>query len=135
MTYEFETGNTVTQVGFIELSDVVGCSPDGLVGDDGLLEIKNFSDKVYLELLLTGKIEKKYYNQMQMQLYVTGRKWCDYFVFNPNFIDKPYYMVRVYPDKDTFAHLDSALKSAKEQLYEQKKILDAIMKGERNGTK
>lgn len=128
--YEFETGNTVEQVGFIEINEYIGCSPDGLVGDDGLIEIKNHSDKVYLELLLTDKIDKKYINQMQMQMYVSGRKWCDYFGFNPNFTDKPFYLKRIYPDKDTFAHLDTALPQAVKQLKEQKEKLDKIMKGE-----
>ena len=136
MTYEFETGNTVEQVGFVELNKYVGCSPDGLVNDDGLIEIKNHSDKVYLELLLTDKIDKKYYNQMQMQMYVTGRKWCDYFGFNPNFTDKPFYLKRIFPDTDVFAHLDTALKQAIKDLKEQKKKLDEIItKGVTDGTK
>lgn len=133
--YCLEVGEEVEQVGFIEMNEHVGCSPDGLVGEDGLIEIKNFSDKVYLELLLSDKIEKKYFNQMQMQMFVSGRKWCDFFVFNPNFKEKRFYLKRVYPDAETFANLDSALKNATKQLLEQKAILDNIMKGNNNGTK
>lgn len=133
MTYEFETGNSVEQVGFVEMDKHIGCSPDGLVGKDGLVEIKNFSDKVYLELLLTDKIDKKYYNQMQMQMYVTGRKWCDYFVFNPNFTDKPFYLKRVLPDTTTMEQLSEILPQAVKQLKEQKAILDKIMKGAKHG--
>lgn len=133
--YQLETGSNVEQVGFVELDEHIGCSPDGLVGKDGLIEIKNHSDKVYLELLLTGKIDKKYLNQMQMQMYVTGRKWCDYFGFNPNFTDKPFYLKRIYPDLDTMAHLSTALPQAVKMLVEQKAELDKIIKGENNGTK
>lgn len=125
--YQLETGNVVKQVGFIELDEHVGCSPDGLVNDDGLIEIKNLSDKVYLELLLNRKIEKKYYNQMQMQMYVSGRKWCDFFAFNPNFTDKPFFIQRVKPDIETFANLGNALKHAVTLLKEQHLILDNIM--------
>lgn len=83
--YELRTGSTVEQVGFVELDEFTGCSPDGLVGEDGLLEIKCPSDKVYFKLLLDGKVDAKYEWQMQMQMLVTGRKWCDYLAFCPNY--------------------------------------------------
>ena len=125
--YQLETGNKVTQVGFVEMDEYVGCSPDGLVNDNGLIEIKNLSDKVYLELLLSGKIEKKYFNQMQMQMYVTNREWCDFFAFNPNFTDKPFFIQRVKPDLETMANLGNALKHAIVLLKEQHKILENII--------
>lgn len=125
--YVLETGNNVEQVGFIETGEYEGCSPDGLVNEDGLLEIKNLSDSSYVELIATGKIEKKHLDQMQMQLYETGRKWCDYFAFNPNF-NPCYFCKRVYPDIEVFERLSEALKHAKEKLLHEKKILDSILK-------
>ena len=125
--YEMEVCLPVKQVGFVEMSDHVGCSPDGMVGDEGLVEIKNHNDKYYVNLLLTNKIEKKYYNQMQMQLYVTDRKWCDYFAFNPNFPEKPFVLIRVYPDEITFGKLRNALERATNDLLEQKKIIDDVI--------
>lgn len=89
--YELETGNKVEEVGFVEKSKYVGCSPDGLVGDKGLVEIKCLKDEKHFTQILKSKtkegidIESKYFWQMQMQLYVTGRDWCDYVLFNPNF--------------------------------------------------
>lgn len=83
--YELQTGSKVEQVGFIELNEYVGCSPDGLVGEDGLVEIKCPTPRVFTEYLYSGKVDPKYYAQIQMQLYVTDRKWCDYCVYHPDF--------------------------------------------------
>ena len=83
--YELETGNTVTKVGYCKLDEFTGASPDGFIGDDGLVEIKNFKDSTFVDYMFTGKIDTGYEWQMQMQMYVTGRQWCDYVVYNPNF--------------------------------------------------
>lgn len=92
--YELETGNEVTEVGFItdeELSKVGGASPDGLVGEEGLLEIKCFADAKHFKAIVdykktgTFEIESKYLWQMQMQMLFTGRKWVDFLAYNPNF--------------------------------------------------
>lgn len=120
--YQLETGEDVTQVGFVELNEHVGCSPDGLVGEDGLIEIKNLSDNVFVDLSLTGKISKEHYDQMQMQLYVTGRKWCDYFVFNPNF-NPNYQLFRVKPDMEAINEIKQGLESGKAILLQLNKQL------------
>lgn len=127
MVYELETGNRVEQVGFVELDDYIGCSPDGLVGEDGLIEIKNPSDKIFIEQMENGKIKKEYIDQMQFQMFVTNRKWCDYFAFNPNFTPS-YIKVRVNRDEDTQMKIFEALTSAKTILFERKQKLDEIMR-------
>ena len=96
--YELSTGNKVEEVGFIEHSDYVGCSPDGLIGEDGGLEIKCPADKTYLYLLLNKKIKSDYDWQIQMNLLITGREWWDYMAYNPNF-KQDKVIIRVYPDK------------------------------------
>ena len=83
--FMLETGLTVKQVGFITVNEYVGCSPDGLIGGDRLIEIKCPSDKVYLELLMSEKVDPKYYAQMQFQMLVTRRTSCFYVAYNPNF--------------------------------------------------
>lgn len=83
--YELETGSVVKGVGFVELDDYSGCSPDGLIGDDGLVEIKCPNDKNYFKFLLDGKVDSKYIWQVQMQMLVTKTEWCDLVYFNPNF--------------------------------------------------
>lgn len=119
--YELENNVTVEQVGFIELDEFVGVSPDGLVGEDGLIEIKNHNNSVFIDLLLSEKIDKKYYDQIQMQLYVTGRKWCDYVGYNANI--KPYKFVkRIMPDAQAFKAIEKGLETGRELI---KKYLKA----------
>lgn len=83
--YELEYDSEVRQVGFIEIDEHVGCSPDGLIGEDGGLEIKCHDDKKHFELAVGGTIDTKYLWQMQMNMFCTGRKWWDYVAYNPNF--------------------------------------------------
>jgi putative phage-type endonuclease len=71
----------VEEVGFVEHPTIAnaGCSPDGLVGGDGLIEIKcPFNTAIHLETLLTRKVNVEYMDQMQFQMACTGRKWCDF---------------------------------------------------------
>lgn len=96
--YELETGEEVQQVGLVEYSDFVVCSPDGLVGDKGLIEIKCPKDTVYFkQYLIKKEIPSGYIWQMQMQMLTTGREWCDFMAYNPNY-KRSYFIQRVYPD-------------------------------------
>ena len=83
--YELETGNVVRTVGFCELHEFIGASPDGLIGDKKGIEIKNPTDPVYARYLFDKKIDPKYYAQMQMQIMVCDLLSVDYVVHNPNF--------------------------------------------------
>lgn len=123
--YELETGLTVEQVGFVELDEHIGCSPDGLVGEEGLLEIKNPSDTVFIELAIKAKIDSNHINQMQMQMFVTGRKWCDYFAFNPNFSPN-FFMRRIHRDEDYMVKIYEGLKAGKKLLITEKDLCDKI---------
>jgi putative phage-type endonuclease len=60
-----------------------GASPDGLVGDDGLVEIKCPNTATHIDTLLTQTVPRKYITQMQWQMACTGRKWCDFVSFDP----------------------------------------------------
>lgn len=82
--YEMKTSSTVTTVGYIELDEFIGVSPDGLVGDDGLIEIKCPTDANFIKFLIERKPDTKYVWQMQHQMLVTDRKWCDFVIFNDN---------------------------------------------------
>jgi len=83
--YEFMTDATVIEVGFIDHPHIPdsGCSPDGLVGDDGMVEIKCPNTTTHIETLLSGNIDGKYLKQMQFQMACSGRKWCDFVSFDP----------------------------------------------------
>ena len=66
------------------LGGIAGASPDGLIATDGLIEIKCPTSRVHLEHLENGPSEK-YVAQIQWQLFVTNRKWCDFVSFDPRF--------------------------------------------------
>ena len=90
MQYEARTGNKVDLCGFIRYNEYFGGSPDGLVGEDGIIEIKcPYSGKNYVEYLLLEtqedlkKLNRKYYTQIQGNLIVTSRKWCDFIAYDP----------------------------------------------------
>ena len=85
IAYEAQANVFVEQVSFVEHPTIewFGCSPDGLVGEDGLLEIKCPSSKNHIKYLLGGKPPAKYVPQMQCQMAVTGRKWCDFVSYDP----------------------------------------------------
>lgn len=85
VAYEVETGNFVDQVPFIDHPAIkgFGCSPDGLVGNEGLIEIKCPNSATHWEYFKSKEPPKKYWIQMQAQMAVTGRKWCDFVSFDP----------------------------------------------------
>lgn len=110
--YELETGNTVETVGFCKLDDMTGASPDGMIRDDGLVEIKCFKDTNFLEYMLIGKVDTGYEWQMQMQMYVTNRQWCDYVVYNPNF-KKSLLIKRINRDEVAIEKIKAGIETGK----------------------
>lgn len=83
--YEFLTDAEVTETGFVLHPSIpdFGASPDGLVGSDGLVEIKCPATATHIETLLTETVPAKYITQMQAQMACTGRAWCDFVSFDP----------------------------------------------------
>lgn len=81
--YCFDANTDVAEVGFIPHPTIAnaGASPDGLIGDDGLVEIKCPEANGYLEAALGKIIDKKYLQQMMWQMACTGRQWCDFAVY------------------------------------------------------
>ena len=84
-TFEFEKNIDVKQIGFASYGDYAGCSPDGLIDNDGLIEIKCPLNNNYVKLLAGGNIESKYIWQMQMQMAILERSYCYFVAYNPNF--------------------------------------------------
>lgn len=81
--YEAATGELVDEVGFLQHPEIAaGASPDGLVGADGLVEIKCPNTATHIETLLNG-MPASHTPQIQGQLWITGRKWCDFVSFDP----------------------------------------------------
>jgi putative phage-type endonuclease len=76
----------VEEVGFVKHPTLeAGASPDGMVGEDGILEIKCPMGSTHTETLMTQDVPSRYVPQIQFQLLVTGRKWCDFVSYNPMF--------------------------------------------------
>ena len=106
--YEAHTGQMVEEVGFVPHPTIesAGASPDGLVGDDGMVEIKCPSSSTALECWLTrsqggNPVDAKYYAQMQWQMRCADRSWVDYVVFDPRMPAKAQlFIVRVERNDD-----------------------------------
>ena len=124
LAYEFRTDVTVEQVGFIAHPSIEmsGASPDGLVGTDGLLEIKCPNTATHIETLLTGTIPAKYETQMLWQMACTGRAWCDFASFDPRLPEEMRLFVKRF-DRD-----DKRISEMEEQVREFLFELDATVK-------
>ncbi|MCJ8335593.1 MAG: YqaJ viral recombinase family protein [Epibacterium sp.] len=87
--YALEYNVDVVEVGFVPHPDLAkaGASPDGLVYDDGLVEIKCPNTATHIETLRTEKIDRRYILQMNWQMICTGREWCDFVSFDPRLPD------------------------------------------------
>jgi len=83
--YARRFGVDVYEIGFVDHPEVAmsGASPDGLIGTDGLCEIKCPNTATHLDTLLSGSVPGKYQTQMQWQMACTGREWCDFASFDP----------------------------------------------------
>jgi hypothetical protein len=106
--YEFEYGVTVEEVGFVEYCPNSGFSPDGLVGEDGGIEIKARNNAKHLEHLLGATIDSSTNWQIQGSLFMSGRKWWDFISYNPNFKNS-LYVERIYPDPKLQAKFKAGL--------------------------
>lgn len=102
----------VEEVGFIQHPTLeAGASPDGLVGTDGIIEIKCPMGSTHTETLMTQEVPSKYVPQIQFQLLVTGRKWCDFVSYNPMFPENLQVFVRrVFANKEYQQELEDEVK-------------------------
>lgn len=100
--YVFFADVDVAQIGFIDHPRIAmtGASPDGLVGDAGLVEIKCPLTATHIETLLTGSVREKYLYQMQWQMACTGRAWCDFVSYDPRMPERMRYFCQRVPRDD-----------------------------------
>ena len=100
MSYESVTGNVVEEVGFLKHAILMaGCSPDGLVGEDGGAELKSVIPTVQLETILSGDYPSEHKPQIQGSLWLTGRKWWDFCSYSHDMPEHlKTYIFRVQPD-------------------------------------
>lgn len=112
LAYEAATGQFVTEVGLYRHTDIEGthASPDGLVGDDGLIEIKCPASATHIETLKTGKIPTGYIYQMQWQMACADRQWCDFVSFDPRMPENlQLWIKRVPRDDKLIAELEAGV--------------------------
>ena len=134
--YEFLTGESVERVGFIALSDWEGCSPDGLIGQDGLIQIKNpiFNTqrkywKIYNEHKdltdneILQKIEKRYFLQTQFELYVTIREYNIFYSYHPKLAP---IMLKIVRDEPLITEIKNKIIKAKEYIEQELKELRSL---------
>lgn len=100
--YQFHADIDVVQVAFVPHPSIPmsGASPDGLVGDEGLIEIKCPNTATHIDTLLTDSVPGKYLTQMQWQMACTGRKWCDFVSFDPRLPGDMRLFIRRIPRDD-----------------------------------
>lgn len=112
--YCFMTDAAVEDVGFIDhpAISMTGASPDGLIGADGLIEAKCPNTSTHIDTLLSENIDGKYILQMQFQLAVTGRKWCDFVSFDPRLpAEMQLWIKRVYRDDAKIAEIEKEVRA------------------------
>lgn len=127
--YQFITDNNVQDVGFVAhpTIEMAGCSPDGLIGDDGLLEIKSPNTSTHIDTLLGESINSKYISQIQFQMACTGRKWCDFVSFDPRLpVELQIKIQRVERDDAYIAMLETEVKAFLAELDNKLKQLEAL---------
>lgn len=121
MTYMLKTGNEVTECGFFSHNTLMaGASPDGLIGTDGSLEIKSPNPATHIETLHLASIPNKYFPQVQGQLYMTERQWCDFVSFDPRLPNNAQiFITRVHRDEDYIQMLERELEMFLQEVTEE----------------
>lgn len=117
--YEFYRDVDVVQVGFVVHPRIEqsGASPDGIVSDDGLVEIKCPNTATHIDTLLSATVPGKYATQMQWQMACTGRRWCDFVSFDPRMPEAMQLFVkRVQRDDEAIAELEKLVTAFLEEL-------------------
>jgi putative phage-type endonuclease len=119
--YEFINDVDAVQVAFVHHQTIENCgaSPDSLIGDDGLLEIKCPNIETHVGYLLTKKIPGNYMSQMQWQMACTGREWCDWMTYCK---DMPIHIrsmiIRVFRDEQRISEMEIAVKIFNDEVDE-----------------
>lgn len=125
----FYLGQEIHEVGFIEHPTIMdfGASPDGLIGSDGMLEIKCPNTATHLAYLRERQIPQKYLLQMQTQMVCADRKWNLFVSFDPRLpIRLQMFSQRVERDNDLIAEIESEVQKFLREMQEYIDELDAL---------
>ena len=131
--YEVREGALVEEVGFVPHPSIAGagCSPDGFVAAEGLIEVKCPNTATHIEYLLDDAAPAEYLPQMQWQMACTGRQWVDFVSFDPRMPEEMQYAVRrVDRDDKYIAELESEVIKFLGELEAKIESLKARVSGE-----
>jgi putative phage-type endonuclease len=120
--YEAHSGNLVTETGLVLHPSITnaGASPDGLIDEDGLVEIKCPNTSTHIDTLLDEKVPSKYVTQIMWQMACTERKWCDFVSFDPRMPEHMQIFVkRVERDDDMIVELEREVEKFLSELDEK----------------
>jgi putative phage-type endonuclease len=112
--YQVEKMTPVVKVGFVPHPSIAmaGASPDGFVGDDGLIECKCPNTATHIETLLGQSVPSKYICQIQFQIACTGRQWCDFVSFDPRLPESmSLFVQRVHRDGEAIEYLEKEIRA------------------------
>lgn len=127
-TYILTNGDLVEEIGFVEHPNIEmsGASPDGLVNDDGLIEIKCPNTATHLEFIRTKKPKSEYILQMQWQMACTGRSWCDFVSYDDRLPEKfAFRSLRLERDDDLIKEIEAEVQKFLDELNGTIQILEA----------
>jgi len=121
--YEFIKDMTVEQVGFcLHDNKLIGVSPDGLIGDDGGIEIKCPKETTHISYLDSGSLPLIYKPQVQGSMWVTGREWWDFMSYHP---ELPPLIVRVFRDEEYISRMEEGIiKFSEDMLILERNLKD-----------
>lgn len=117
---------TVTETGFIlhPTIELFGASPDGLVNDDGLIEIKCPNTATHIETIKTGKPKREYLLQMHGQMMCTGRRWCDFVSYDNRLPENlAYFKTRIVFDEGLASEIETGIREFTKELREEIEFL------------
>lgn len=129
VAYSFLTGRNVIEVGLYKHPTIIGshASPDGLVDDDGCLEIKCPNSATHIETLKSNQVAHKYLLQMQWQMACADRQWCDFVSYDPRMPEHlMLYIQRVQRDDDMLLTLENEVRAFLVEVDEDVKALSKI---------
>ena len=126
VAYEVKTGNFVDQIAFVE-HDIIewfGCSPDGLINNDGLIEIKCPNSATHWATIKDNKPPSKYVIQMQTQMACTNRQWCDFVSFDPRMPERSQlFICRVERDQTMIDEIETEVMKFLIEVFDEVQLM------------
>jgi len=125
--YEATTGQLVSRIGFCEHDQLqAGCSPDGLIGTTGVIEVKCPAPTTHVEYLLAGTLPEEYRAQCLHALWLTGASWCDFISFDDRFpLPLDLFIVRLERDAAAMAAYELLVRQFLREVDEAEQVLRA----------